>query len=122
MRRTRLEPPKSLGKGAALVFGEIVASADPEHFQRSDLSLLVQYAVACDLASQAQRAIDADGAVIMGKSSPWIVILEKAHRSMVALSARLRLSPQSRLDRKSAGLSSPVPGSRGIETLLEYRK
>jgi hypothetical protein len=37
------------------------------------------------------------------KTSAWVAVLEKAHRSSVALSARLRLSPQSRADARSAG-------------------
>ena len=43
------------------------------------------------------------GAVINGKPSPWITVQEKAVRAMVALSMRLRLSPQSRIDAKTLG-------------------
>ena len=41
------------------------------------------------------------GAVVDGKPSPWIVVQDKAVRAMVALSMRLRLSPQSRTDPKT---------------------
>ena len=40
--------------------------------------------------------------VIDGKTNPWLVVQEKAQRAMVALSARLRLAPQSRMESKVA--------------------
>jgi len=115
--RTRLEPPKALGEGAARVFRSLVASVDSGHFTRADLPLLVEYSRAVVQADHAQREIDAEGAVVDGKASPWIVVQEKSIRAMVALSMRLRLSPQSRLDRATAGAKSRSSGSRGIDAL-----
>jgi phage terminase small subunit len=95
-----------------------VVSVDAGHFRKSDLPLLTQYSAAIDLADQAQKHLDAEGAVIDGKTSPWIAIQEKAVRNMVALSMRLRLSPQSRLDRKTAGSNSRKgSGSLGVDAL-----
>jgi len=116
--RARLEPPKVLGKVAATLFREIVASVDPEHFSRADLPLLVEYVRAIAQADQAQRKLDAEGAVVDGKTSPWLVVQEKSIRAMVALSMRLRLSPQSRLDRAVAGTAAKRRGVRGIEALV----
>jgi hypothetical protein len=55
-------------------------------------------------------SIEAIGAVINGKASPWITIQEKAVRAMVALTMRLRLSPQSRIDPLTVGRQQPRQG------------
>jgi len=47
-----------------------------------------------------------DGAVIDGRASPWLGVAEKAHMQLVALSARLRICPQSRFERLAAGANS----------------
>jgi hypothetical protein len=70
------------------------------------LPLLAQYAGAADLAEQAQRHLDQDGAVVNGKASAWLAVLEKSSRACVALSARLRVCPQSRFDRLVSGANS----------------
>jgi phage terminase small subunit len=108
--RARLKPPRNLSVGAAEVFKATVKAVDPDHFSEVDVPLLEQYAVAADLARQAQHHIDENGAVIAGKANSWLVIQEKSVRSLVALSARLRLCPQSRFDRLVAGANSrPQP-------------
>jgi phage terminase small subunit len=77
-------------------FAAIVASVDPKHFAPSDLPLLTSYVCAIVQEQQAVAHLRTEGCVINGKTNPWIVIQEKAHRMMVALSLRLRLSPQGR--------------------------
>ena len=68
-----------------------------------------RFAVACRfceltaLADQAASALRQHGAVIDGRASPWIVVQEKCVRGLVALSMRLRLSPQARIDAKTLG-------------------
>jgi len=104
--KPRLTVPPSLSEGAAAVFVQTVSAVDPDHFSAVDLPLLEQYASAADLARRAQKQLDNTGAVIDGKASPWLVVLEKAHRSCVALAARLRVCPQSRFDRLVAGANS----------------
>jgi hypothetical protein len=84
------------------IFLELVASVSADHFQPGDGALLEQYAQAILLARQAYDKLATDGPVIDGKPSPWLVVLEKAHRSAVALSGRLRLAPQARADARSA--------------------
>ena len=101
-----LKPPARLSPRQRELFLHIVGAVDPYHFSKSDLPLLAQYVGACDLCEQAQGNLDQEGAVIAGKANPWIVILEKASRSCVALSARLRLAPQSRFDRLRTGVTS----------------
>jgi len=105
--KARLKPPATLPAGAVAIFEATVAAVDPEHFSAVDLPLLEQFSVAADLAQQAQRHIEQDGPVLVsGKVSSWVVVQEKSIRALVALSARLRISPQSRFDRTVAGTNS----------------
>ena len=115
---SKLHPPASLSEAERTIFVDVVAATDPRHFRPSDLPLLVRYAEACalgDLAAQELRR----GAVIDGKPSPWIVIQEKAVRAMVALSMRLRLSPQSRTDPKTTGRQQEQLGPKPWEELVD---
>jgi hypothetical protein len=64
--------------------------------------LIEAYADAVVLARQAAAALAREGPVVGGRT-PWLVVQEKAHRSLAALSMRLRLSPQHRADSRSAG-------------------
>jgi hypothetical protein len=45
--------------------------------------------------------------VVDGKASPWLLVQEKSVRALTALSMRLRLSPQSRIDAKGLGRQEP---------------
>lgn len=91
----RLRPPATLSEAERAAFIEIVNSCDPKHFVRSDLPLLCRYAEASVLAEQAAQELR-QGAVIGGRPSPWITVQEKAVRALIALSMRLRVSPQAR--------------------------
>ena len=103
LKTRRLRPPEHLSDGAATVFRQLVASVHPDHFSAADTVLLCEHARACDLANQADAELIRGGVVNDGKASPWVAVQEKAQRAIVALSARLRLSPQSRFDRLKAG-------------------
>jgi phage terminase small subunit len=70
--------------------------ASPGHFQASDLPLLVRYVEASVLAEQAASQLRLEGPVVAGRVSPWVTVQEKSVRALVALSMRLRLSPQAR--------------------------
>jgi hypothetical protein len=98
----RLEPPSSLPEAERAVFVDLVAASDPEHFRSSDLPLLVRYVESIVLADRAASELR-KGAVVKGKTSPWLAIQREAIKAMVALSIRLRLSPQSRIDPKTLG-------------------
>jgi phage terminase small subunit len=75
-----------------------VGSLDARHFVPSDLPLLASYAVAVCHERNANEHLRAEGHVVNDgtKLSPWVIVAEKANRAMMALSTRLRLSPQSR--------------------------
>ena len=102
----RVQPLTTLNPAAAAVFKHVVSSVDPSHFSAVDLPLLESYAVHAAMATQAAQQIDAEGAVVAGKPSPWLTVQEKAVKALTALSARLRIAPQSRFDRLVAGANS----------------
>ena len=89
---TRLHPPPGLSEGAKAEFIRIVTCEKPEHFRTSDLPLLCQYVESVSLAARATQELQRDD-----PPARWLTLWEKANRNMVALSARLRLSPQSRM-------------------------
>jgi phage terminase small subunit len=105
----RLLPPASLSDAERTVFVDLVTACDPKHFRPSDLPLLCRYCEAVVLAERSALELRL-GAVVAGKPSPWITIQEKAVRAMVALSMRLRLSPQSRIDPKTLGRQQAYTG------------
>lgn len=102
----RLSPPESLSANAKAIFIRIVGNVDPSHFSEVDLPLLESYANSAALSTEASNRINLEGAVICGKASPWLSVAEKTHKQLVALSARLRICPQSRFDRLAAGSNS----------------
>jgi phage terminase small subunit len=104
----RLAPRTGLTAEVKVLWSELVASMPQEHFRVSDAPLIEQYCQAIALARQAYAHLAEEGPVVGGRASPWNVVLEKAHRSSVALSMRLRLSPQSRMDRKAVKDVGPV--------------
>ena len=106
-RASRLRPPASLSDPERAIFVDLVESCQASHFRKSDLPLLVRYAEACALADLAAEHLRKDGPVIFGKPSAWLTVQGQALKSMVALSMRLRLSPQSRLDPKTAAREKP---------------
>lgn len=106
----RLAPPNTLSPAAKLVFVHIVGNVDPSHFTEADRPLIEGYAQSAALATEAAQRLDSEGAVTQGKPSPWLAVSEKAIKQLVALSARLRICPQSRFDRLGAGSNSrPQP-------------
>jgi phage terminase small subunit len=88
-----LKPPPRLSPEAQAVFSLIVASCDVDHFQPADAYLLAQYTEAIVMAEEAATELHKD---VDGK---WLLLWEKATRTMVALSMRLRLSPQARREK-----------------------
>ena len=102
----RIAPPTTLSPTAREIFIHIVENVDPSHFSEVDLPLLEGYANSAALSTEAAHHLGEDGAVMDGKVSPWLGVAEKAHKQLVALSARLRICPQSRFDRLAAGANS----------------
>ena len=85
----------------------IVLSCDQKHFQQSDSPLLVRYCQNVILVRRAAATLAAEGPVIGGRPSPWLVVAEKCDRALVALSMRLRVSPQARMRREGTAPKGP---------------
>ncbi len=98
VRPKRLKPPPTLSKAERTFFEHIVATNKPEHFRAADAVLLCRFVEAAILAEQAAAELRDKGAVVKERASPWLIVQEKAVRALVALSMRLRLAPQSRID------------------------
>jgi phage terminase small subunit len=98
----RIRPPAQLGEAECDIWRDIVLACDAKHFQASDAPLLVRYCQNVVLAGQAAAALTSEGPVVAGRVNPWLVVAEKADRALVALSMRLRISPQARLRRETA--------------------
>jgi phage terminase small subunit len=104
----RLRPRDDAPEGVRKIWRELVAKVPPEHFRPSDADLVEQYAQAIALARLAYSKLAAEGPVIDNRPSAWLIVLEKAHKSAVSLSARLRLSPQHRLDPRTVHRHEPT--------------
>jgi P27 family predicted phage terminase small subunit len=104
---TRLRPPAELGKEEQAVWRQVVLACDPKHFQQSDAPLLVRYCENVVLARRAAAALEREGAVLAGRVNPWLTVAEKADRALVALSMRLRISPQARMRREGSVPKGP---------------
>ena len=113
---SQLSPPSHLGTDEARRFRELVATVDTRHFRPSDVSLLCRYVEADGMAELAAKELREHGPVVDGRPSPWITIQEKQIRALVALSMRLRLSPQSRTDSKAIGRQSPTSTNKLWDT------
>jgi hypothetical protein len=102
-----LKPPSSLSAEERAAFTALVDAVDRKHFRLSDLPLLSAYARAICLEARAAEELRADPL-----HARWLSVWEKSNRVVVALSMRLRLSPQSRQDPKSAHRERPPGGPR----------
>ena len=96
---SRLKPPETLRKDERAILMQVIDACDPRHFSEADLPLLVSLAQATALAHRAARSPD--------KAAVW----EKAVRLQMALATKLRLTPQTRMDRKLARLQ---PGNAAV--------
>jgi phage terminase small subunit len=102
----RLQPPDHLGSIERQRFTEIVSNCDARHFRPSDSTLLCRFVEADALAERAAKELRKHP-VVDGKPSPWLAVQEKSVRALTALSMRLRLSPQSRIDARGLGRQEP---------------
>jgi hypothetical protein len=105
----RLRPPPKLRGRERDLFVELVASNPPKHFRPSDMPLLLQYVASATLAEKALAQLRRQPVIDGGnRTSPWLVVFEKASRASIALAMRLRLSPQSRSDPRSVREQGPI--------------
>jgi P27 family predicted phage terminase small subunit len=107
----RLRPPAELGEAEREIWREVVGSCRPDHFQKCDAPLLVRYVENVVLARRAAAALASDGPVVHGRVNPMLVVAEKCDRALVALSMRLRISPQARMRREGTAQKGPGPSA-----------
>src|SRR5262245_58406952 len=108
-RSNRKRLTDDLATNLRAIVDDIIASVSPKHFRDEDAYLLEMYAQAIVVAREAYSHLQREGFVIDGKKiSPWNGVMEKAHRSAVALAGRLRLAPQQRMDIKRAARNERV--------------
>jgi phage terminase small subunit len=100
---SRLQPPSHLSASERRRFIEIVSNCDARHFRPSDVTLLCRFVESDLLAQKAAKELRRGAVSKDGRVSPWLVVQEKAMRALTALSLRLRLAPQSRIDAKAMG-------------------
>jgi phage terminase small subunit len=113
-RASRLRPPPSLAEPEAKLFKQIVSNSAYDHFRPSDLPLLTRYCESSILAERAAAELR-KSPVLDGKPSPWLYVREKSVRDLVALSMRLRLSPQARAKGHTLPAKSRTdPGGLGV--------
>jgi len=104
-----------------VIFTDLIRAVDADHFGEGDIPLLVAYVQAIVMHQDAVKAIQRDGPVRAdGKASAWLVLMEKAQRAMVALSMRLRLSPQARRERAVAPKRLGWDDRRRLEQEADY--
>ena len=97
----RLQPPADLSAEGRQLFLDLVLANEPTHFRASDLPLLSAYVRAVLQEQAASAHYEAEGHVTAdNKPSAWLAVLGQSQKALVALSHRLRLSPQSRTPTK----------------------
>jgi hypothetical protein len=108
--RAQLAPSRDAPAAVKAIFAEIVSMVPADHFKPSDWPLLEEYATAISWARRAAEALDREGPFdASGRPSGWLLVQEKSVRAVVALAARLRLSPQHRMEPKVAGRRADHP-------------
>ena len=85
------------------------------HFRGCDRPLLANYCEALVLSTQSHAELAAHGPVDgAARCRLWLRVHAEATKSVAALSARLRLCPQSRYDRLKAGLTTREPAPPAV--------
>lgn len=93
----RLSPPASLGELEKRAFVDLILSLPSSHFRPSDAPLVARWAELVVQCEVAHGEMQAGGMVTSdGKPSAWFVVYQQATRSLLTVSARLRLSPSAR--------------------------
>ena len=119
--RTRPRPSADAPENVRQVFDELLRSMPSGHFKPCDAPLLQCYAEAVLLSRRAFEGLLNDGPIVDGRPSGWVTLLEKGHRSCIALAARLRMAPQMRAtSRATSSRRCPAAASTtvGISAMI----
>jgi hypothetical protein len=96
VRQRRLAPPADLPEPARQAFLDLVLGHPPDHFQPTDVPIILAYCQTVVLMDLAAGEL----AVRIGvddKPSPWIAEHGRLAKTLIALSRRLRVGPQARM-------------------------
>lgn len=118
----RVKPPADLPAPCVALWRELVESLPPDRFHTSDRPLLALYCRHLHQAHLALSKIEEFGACDGESLNPWLKVAEAATKQCAVLATKLRLAPQSRLDRKTVGSAARGGGSRApwdSDALLE---
>jgi Phage terminase, small subunit len=99
----RIAPPPGMSPDETRVFIDTVGSKQAGAFEPSDVGVLRAYCSSVVLVERAAAALQAEGAVIDNKPSPWLQVHVQAVRSMLASARRLRLAPLGRRSQERPG-------------------
>jgi hypothetical protein len=99
----RIAPPADMSPDESRVFIDTVGSKQAAAFEPSDIPVLRAYCSAVVLIERAAAALQAEGAVIDNKPSPWLHVHVQAVKSMLASARRLRLAPLGRRSQERPG-------------------
>lgn len=99
----RVKPPDDLPAPVAALWRQLVESLPPSRFHASDRPLLALYCRALHQSNLAYEKLERYGAAADDAVSPWQRVADSAVKQVAVLATRLRLCPQSRMDRKVAG-------------------
>jgi hypothetical protein len=103
-RRKPIDCPAGLLPSVEEIFKQTVASCAPQHFRPSNVPLLVNFSVAAHLTKFYSDLI--------GESPEAFRHWEAASKLMLSMATKLRLTPSSRLDRKTVGREEEPRGKR----------
>jgi hypothetical protein len=107
----RIAPPADLTGKARTIFIATVASVAGDHFRPADLSLLCVFSRALVLEKRAYQAIEACDADDPVGLSDWLKAHQKQCSLLATLATRLRLTPHSRMDARTAGKPTSKPSA-----------
>jgi hypothetical protein len=97
----RLSPPTSLGEAEKRAFLDLVMSCPSGQFQGCDLPLLCAWAETVVLRERMATRMAVEGELDeKGRPSGAFTIHKEATKTLNALALRLRISPQSRMQRQ----------------------
>jgi len=105
----RVEPYVDLPTPAKKIWAELVDALPPNRFHASDRPLLALYCRALHQTALAFANLEKYGASNGEAISPWLKVADTAGKQAATLATKLRLCPQARVDRKTAGSAATKP-------------
>jgi phage terminase small subunit len=107
--RARIRPPDDLAGPERKLFIDLAVACRADHFENSDVALLVVFCNALVLEKVALAGLKSDGYVTAeGRPSGWLNILAQATRVISTYSRMLRLNPSARHATPASSEPEPI--------------